>query len=79
MSILCRIIVGNDAELLHGVDRQRCHLRRPGQSNCVIHAATVENEILVAAPSAGDAEQRVVLGRARSGVDHDHAGRQSRQ
>ena len=70
------VVVGDDLELLHRVDRQRRQLLRPCQADGVAGVAAVEDEVLVARAAAGDGKDRIVLRRARPHVDHDDAGRE---
>jgi hypothetical protein len=70
------VVVRDDLEFLHRVDGERGQLLRAGQADGVRRVAAVEDEVLVARAAAGDGKDRIVLGGAGAGVDHDDARRQ---
>src|SRR6267142_5454006 len=76
MSKLCRIVVCDDLELLHRIHRQTRQLLRTRQADRVGSVTAVQDKRLVAGSATGYGEYRIVLRRSRSGINHDHAGRQ---
>ena len=70
-----RISVTENAELLHGIHREACHLLRPRQADSIGDVAAIEREVLISGATAGDAEHGIVFG-SLAGVDHDDSRRQ---
>src|SRR5436190_14295491 len=79
MAKLRRIVVGDDLEFLHRVDRQTRQLLRTRETDGVRGVAAVKDEVLVAGAAAGYGEYGIVLGRPGTAVDHDDARRERRE